>query len=290
MVTSPAFSRVSPRTEQSMRAQPLGWSETMRVVAHPLKRSENRFGSQSEPVIWGYLKPIQSEVTIGRSRQPKRRYAIGDLRLVRPGNEILRVPDKPTVIRSLHLPKQAFEEHLGGSDPEIDAALGKLESETFRSCLIDSLIDSLARVQDTQTPRFFIQSLANSVLFELWRIAGSEAQEPQSRHCLDQATLDKIDRYIEAEASEKIDLHSLASIAGLPVSVFSRAFREATGTTPYQHVIALRTEKARRLVCATQLSLAEIAYECGFCSQSHMTDVFKAKLGASPARIRRDVA
>lgn len=35
------------------------------------------------------------------------------------------------------------------------------------------------------------------------------------------------------------------------------------------------------------LSLAQIAYECGFASQSHMTRLFQARFGTTPGRLRR---
>ncbi|MEM7710434.1 MAG: AraC family transcriptional regulator [Pseudomonadota bacterium] len=37
------------------------------------------------------------------------------------------------------------------------------------------------------------------------------------------------------------------------------------------------------------MRLAEIAYACGFASQSHMTDVFREKLGVTPGRYRKEV-
>ena len=56
--------------------------------------------------------------------------------------------------------------------------------------------------------------------------------------------------------------------------------------TPYQYVLDKRIERAQLMIETTSLSLAQISFASGFSSQSHMTDVFRAKLGMTPGKVR----
>ncbi|MEM9148599.1 MAG: AraC family transcriptional regulator, partial [Pseudomonadota bacterium] len=100
-------------------------------------------------------------------------------------------------------------------------------------------------------------------------------------------TLAQIDEHIDANAMEKIDLHSLADIAAMPVGKFVRAFKRTTGQTPFQYMLQSRLRKAQRLVGTTSFPIAQIATDCGFASQSHMTDLFRTKLGCTPGQLRK---
>jgi len=71
------------------------------------------------------------------------------------------------------------------------------------------------------------------------------------------------------------------------VSRFVRAFREATGLPPHRWLRAFRVERAKELMLSGSLSLAQIAYECGFSDQSHFTRVFSQSVRMTPAAWRR---
>ena len=48
-----------------------------------------------------------------------------------------------------------------------------------------------------------------------------------------------------------------------------------------------RIEKARDLLRLTDLMIAEVAFLCGFCDQSHLTRVFSRRVGMTPVEWRR---
>ena len=43
------------------------------------------------------------------------------------------------------------------------------------------------------------------------------------------------------------------------------------------------------MLAVGERDLADVAHACGFVSQSHMTDVFRKKLGVTPGRYRKEV-
>ena len=76
-------------------------------------------------------------------------------------------------------------------------------------------------------------------------------------------------------------------MAAVSLFHFTRIFRDATGRTPHAYVTARRVERARAMLRGP-MPLAQIAHGCGFASQSHFGEVFKAHTGATSGRWRRD--
>jgi AraC family transcriptional regulator len=93
--------------------------------------------------------------------------------------------------------------------------------------------------------------------------------------------------YVEARLSGKITVEELAAVAGLTPPALLQAFRARFGRSPLQYVIEQRLGRARRLLAETSRPIAEIAYEVGLSSQSHLTNLFRARVGVTPAAFRR---
>jgi AraC family transcriptional regulator len=67
---------------------------------------------------------------------------------------------------------------------------------------------------------------------------------------------------------------------------FAREFKRATGTTPHQHLIRFRVERAKALLAESQLPLAEVGLRTGFSHQSHFTRLFRRLTGTTPQSYR----
>ena len=93
--------------------------------------------------------------------------------------------------------------------------------------------------------------------------------------------------YVDARLHEPLNLATLAAVAGLGVWNFSRRFRESFGRAPHAFVIDRRVERARRLLELGAIAVKEIAAECGFADQAHMTRVFQHRLKTTPAALKR---
>ena len=85
------------------------------------------------------------------------------------------------------------------------------------------------------------------------------------------------------------DVATLAAAAGLSVSHFIRNFRQMTGTTPHQHVMARRQQRAMALLVEPDLSVAEVADRLGFSSPAHFVATFRRKFGVTPGSYRSAV-
>ncbi|GFE67064.1 helix-turn-helix domain-containing protein [Litoreibacter roseus] len=185
--------------------------------------------------------------------------------------------------------------------------------KTLKSLLQEHGIPSTA-VFDRLVGQSFIQDLTLRVLIQnLWKEAANEgvaydlmvdafwqsivarllqlAEEPLTRKSfgLTRKQITKIDEYIVENLGRAFNTQDLAELVNLPLSQFSKDFREATGCSPYQYVLSRRLERAQHELATTSTPLAAVAIRCGFSSQSHMTDVFRDKLGSTPGKMRKEL-
>lgn len=93
--------------------------------------------------------------------------------------------------------------------------------------------------------------------------------------------------YVDANLDTSIKNKTLAAIARLSVFHFNVAFRNSVGDSPHEYVIRRRMERAQGLMLSTEMSLSEIAAECGLADQAHLTRLFHRVVGESPAAWRR---
>lgn len=90
-----------------------------------------------------------------------------------------------------------------------------------------------------------------------------------------------------ADIREDVSMNRLAQECGLSVRHFTRACCQSTGLPPHQWLLKQRVTEAMELIRNPQLSRAEIAASSGFSDQSHLSRVFRAKVGLSPKAWRR---
>jgi AraC family transcriptional regulator len=104
---------------------------------------------------------------------------------------------------------------------------------------------------------------------------------------LDRRAIAKVMDFIAANLDGPILLADLAATVGLSVTHFSRQFKASTGMAPHRMVVSIRVGRAKELLTETDQSIAEVALDCGFAHQEHLTRVFAMQLGVTPAAFRR---
>lgn len=105
-----------------------------------------------------------------------------------------------------------------------------------------------------------------------------------------------LSRKLEVRAKDMLlaamrDDNSIADIAeacNLSRSYFIKAFRQTVGTTPHRWLLEQRVQKAKEHLRVPGRSITEIALQCGFADQAHMTRVFASVVGVSPGAWRRE--
>ena len=88
--------------------------------------------------------------------------------------------------------------------------------------------------------------------------------------------------YINARLNEPIKITDIAKLVDISQYYFCRLFNESTGVSPYQYVIRQRVTRVKNFLKHSKLPLSDIAFECGFSSQSQMTYHFRKCVGVTP--------
>lgn len=133
----------------------------------------------------------------------------------------------------------------------------------------------------------FADYLSTALAARLLRRFSKARVPPESATgSLGERQLQRVVDFMEANLDQPLSLADMASSCGLSPSHFARRFKCTTGTPPHQYLIRLRIERAKRLLKAS-MPIAEVAFECGFTHQEHLTSVFRRATGLTPAVFRR---
>jgi AraC family transcriptional regulator len=135
--------------------------------------------------------------------------------------------------------------------------------------------------------RLFVDALTTALSIHILR---SYASRPQPLHeytgGLSQRKLQQAIDYINTYLGEDLSLEAIAQTLGMSQYYFARLFKQSMGIAPYQYVIRQRVERAKQLLKQPELSISDIALQCGFASQGHLNLHFKRIVGATPRAFR----
>lgn len=104
------------------------------------------------------------------------------------------------------------------------------------------------------------------------------------------AALKRVRDYLEARATEPIDLAELADVAGTGIRALQLGFRRHFGTTITDMLLDIRLAQlnARLTTARPTERIVDIAFDLGFTHLSRMASAYRAKFGESPkATLRR---
>lgn len=212
-----------------------------------------------------------------------------------PGTMILAPPDTDTCydvegphrLASLAIDKNTLARFREQCDVETPSDFGVLHSTSFVDPTIETLLQRMCAQAVSEHPAsdLFLDDATNTILTSLF-VRSSAIERPARKSRLSDAELARIRDLVEAQLEARLTISDLAAMTTLSDAQFARVFKETVGESPHQYVLGRRVRRACDLLEATAMPLAEIAFASGFASQSHMTDVFRQKVGTTPGRYR----
>lgn len=165
---------------------------------------------------------------------------------------------------------------------------GSYDSTLLRS--IPSFFDTVSKTVDiyreiiqlyhSSKPgdKLYMNALILKLLYDFYNsTVSSRHPNPKIEQCLN---------YMQTNYRQNITLSTLSDISGYVPLHTLRLFKEATGKTPHDHLTDIRMFAARKKLDENQLSISEIAYDCGFQSVSHFQVLFKKYYGITPGKYR----
>ncbi len=102
-------------------------------------------------------------------------------------------------------------------------------------------------------------------------------------------TIERAIAYIQDNLTGDLRLETVAEHVAFSPIHFHNCFKASTGMTLCEYVTDQRIKKAINLLISTDLTLSEIAYECGFSSQSYFSYAFKKAMGMTPRQYEKEI-
>ncbi len=171
------------------------------------------------------------------------------------GNELLKVKEELCNCRVLYLQKERL--------PYLEALMEEIEREyygqkEYRSVMLHLYITEL--------------------LVQLCRY--KQDNKPQLSG-MDQ-TLYQISKYISTNFREEITLKELSREFSMSESHLSRKFKAYTGIGISEYITYVRITNAEKMLRETNMSVAEVARQCGYDDSNYFSTVFKRIKGVTP--------
>lgn len=95
--------------------------------------------------------------------------------------------------------------------------------------------------------------------------------------------------YIKEHITDDLSLEKVAKAMSFSPIHFHNTFKAAVGKTLRDYIEEQRIKKAINLLLTTNNSLTQIAYECGFSSQSYFSYVFKRRMKMTPREYAQEI-
>jgi AraC family transcriptional regulator len=289
-------------------------AELERYLVCPSQRSSAELGwtsmvvrSRTEPAVNDYLllpsvpDPWLVAVTAGSrhvevrsgDRWRSARSVPGHVAVTSPGNmtEIRWRTEGSEPLRTVHMHVEAgvfrrFAMEAADCDPrriEIVDALAETDP------LVGEMGKSLERELMTPSPagRLLADGAAQVLAAHVLRhYCAFPITATRQNNALSPRKLRRVKDYIEAHMQASVTLDDLAAVAGMSLYHFARSFKQATGETPHGFVTRLKLERAKRLLCETDLDMPRIARALGFSSPGYLASVFRKHIGMTPGVFR----
>lgn len=192
---------------------------------------------------------------------------------------------KPGQLRHTRLPFRCYYVHIIVSEGELFDLLSSLPDfiELSDASEIRETLASLSESYNNGSPREMIlaQSLLLNLIYTLVKRADSSkpTYKPKSSN---RAVIEQTVRYIKENLSEELSLESLSLRMNFSPIYFHKLFKASTGRTLREYIEEQRIKRAAELLTSTDKTLTQIAYECGFSSQSYFSYAFKRKTASTP--------
>ena len=100
------------------------------------------------------------------------------------------------------------------------------------------------------------------------------------------SVVSKIEIYIKQHLGEELSRTNLAKHVFLSPDYLSRIFRQEKGISLSEYITDERMKKAKQLLCETNTSVGDIAYQVGYSNLTYFIRVFRERNHMTPVQYR----
>lgn len=93
---------------------------------------------------------------------------------------------------------------------------------------------------------------------------------------------------IHLRACDPIDVAQVAREAGIGRRTLEKSMRQHLGRSPHQEIRRVQLQRACELLAETDLTVAQVARQCGFTRPTYFMREFRNRVGQTPSQFRRE--
>jgi AraC family transcriptional regulator len=229
---------------------------------------------------------VQASWSDGSKSAGRREISGNMVSIIPPGEPHSTVWQRRAILVHIYISKQLLQSTAIALGENLSPDLRPVH--LMRDIFIEELGRMLFRECQGQAPKKLVADSAINVLVAYLLRNNSARSEPGALlpGSLGPARERRIREHIEQSLGLDLSIHALASVLGMNPHYFANAFKLTTGFTPHRYVTYRRVARAQELLQEANLSLAEIAYRCGFKSQGQFTTLFHQFTGKTPGKFR----
>lgn len=117
----------------------------------------------------------------------------------------------------------------------------------------------------------------------LWTLLGGMIYKKQSQQKI---SIENAMSFMNDNLHKSISINDIAAHVGLTPIRLSKLFKEQYSTTPIDHLIHLRIQRACKYLQLTDMKIHKIAQIVGYADQYYFSRVFSKFIGQSPSKYR----
>lgn len=152
---------------------------------------------------------------------------------------------------------------------------------------LDALIHEV--VHQDKASSLMLNSLENQIAIQLIRDAKCMHQPAKAALGSAEDITRRAINYIEIYYPSRITIKDISDAIFVSPSYLQKIFPRFVGKTPYQYLMECRHRQAKHMLATTQLSMEEVARQCGFVNGAHFSTAFKQMEGISPLTFRKSL-
>ncbi|WP_052427372.1 AraC family transcriptional regulator [Neobacillus niacini] len=169
-----------------------------------------------------------------------------------------------------------FGQFVDGRIKEIASSLTHIDEEMQRTGKKNELLEAEVKLELIQ------------LLMGIYKMSQKELSQVTSKRSEKELHAESIASWINDHYTEKVSLDRIAAELNLSKYYASHVFKEVTGFTVMEYVMACRLNQVKYLLeMEPNQSLTDVSRATGFESVAHFSRFFKEKVGATPSQYRK---
>ena len=147
------------------------------------------------------------------------------------------------------------------------------------AALLDQLMSPPGKIKQSK------QTINQTILIPP---TGITVRASTDRMAVSSPILRKALSFIKKNLSRPIGIDQIGEVIGSSRTTLDRLFLSEMNRSAGKEILRQRIALAKTLLANENLTIAQVAIECGFCNQAYLTNVFRRETGLTPKAWRRE--